>query len=78
MEVVRLRGHIHSTLLPGRLQPLKQPALSLLDSLLRRVTRGNGIRAQADSRGYTGSCKKFTVPSEEKNALWKIEKAFVI
>lgn len=41
----------------------------LLDSIPRKVTRGNGIKPQADSRGHKGTCKKSAVTSEEKDAL---------
>lgn len=49
-----------------------------LDSVPRKVTRGIRIRPQADSRGYKGTCKKFPVPSAEKDAFQKIKNPFVI
>ena len=46
----------------ARMAAAPEPSRPLLDSVPKSVSRGNGIRRQADSRGYKGTCKKCTVP----------------
>lgn len=47
---------------------------ALLESIPWRVTRGNRVRPQTDSRGNKDMCKEFTDPKEEKDVLQKIKK----
>ena len=58
----------------ARMAAAPKASRPLLDSVPKSISRGNGIRPRADSRGYKGTCKKFTVPSAEKDVLWKIKK----
>ena len=55
---------VESHLLNPLVRTAAAPKVShpLLDSVPKSVSRGNGIRPQADSRDYKGTCKKFTVP----------------